>query len=108
MSGPEVESAFKVVVKGGATRLTVARIQEALNTLHAKGVPDWADVEVNRQPGRESTGWAVVAKWDPDQAPPKTEIHIDVHPGVLDPELVARRIQRESGGFRKIKDNPQA
>lgn len=85
MSGDqaEVQADYKVTVHGGG-RLTPARLAGILATLEERGVPSWADLEVNRQPGRGASGWAVIARWDPADEPAATESKgrdVHVHPG---------------------------
>lgn len=102
---PAVKSDFKVVVSDSHSTLTAARLQEALNELHGQGVPDWAKVLVNTQPGGpDATGWAVIAKWDPADEPSKksVEIHVEINEDRVSPRSTFRY------PTRKVQDSPQA
>lgn len=104
MSGGTVK--LRAEFKDPLTRMTMDTLRAALNDLevHA-GVPASADLKVAHY---QQGGWEVVATWSPEDKP--AEGAIEIRPSVTleeDPAITAARI-RDSSGYRKIKDNPQA
>lgn len=94
--------------------MTIDSLRAALDELEAvAGVPRDASLMVAHY---QQGGWELTAKWMPDPVALKVSqgaIHLtqNIHPSPgleEDAGLIAQWIQRESGGFRKLKDNPQA
>lgn len=64
MPDMEIDLDSKAVVKG-QVEFSLDAVQEALVKLGEKGVPGYADITVNG-PTRGATGWAIIARWDPE------------------------------------------
>lgn len=102
------------MVVASEDQMTPARLQVALNEMHAHNVPDWASLQISQsQSGRR---WTVVAKWDPtaptleaplarsvDDVANPPEVHVEVHPGGRISDADVLRLAQ-----RRIRDNPQA
>lgn len=99
--------------------MTMESLRAALDDLevHA-GVPHDARLKVSHY---QQGGWEIVATWTPEPKPadpvPVPPVGVVIGPpsvqlsgSFLDqsPEEIAARIQRDTRGVRRIKDNPQA
>lgn len=99
--------------KDTLARMTVATLRAALDDLevHA-GVPQDAAIKVSHY---QQGWWEVVATWTPEAkpaealpAPGGVVFNIHPSPGLEEDALaIAERIQRDTRGVRRIKDNPQ-